>query len=103
MAQSTPQAKYISPCDDVNQAIRIRKIMSDIGEAQGGATIIYCDKMIAILRMKSSWSRVMEKSWSRLMEKISWMIYSPNPFQKVDLKSFEAYLECRPKVSRSVT
>ena len=53
IAQSTAEAEYIAACSAVNQAIRLRRILSELGEKQKSATKIYCDSTSAIAIAKN--------------------------------------------------
>ncbi|XP_074266280.1 secreted RxLR effector protein 161-like [Silene latifolia] len=53
VAQSSAEAEYISAAIATSQAIWLRRILEDIGEAQKDATTIFCDNKSAIAMAKN--------------------------------------------------
>ena len=53
ITQSTADLEYIAACAAVNQAIWLRRILSELGEKQSSATKIYCDSTWAIAIAKN--------------------------------------------------
>lgn len=53
VAQSTAEAEYIAACAAVNQAIWLRRILSEMGLVQKQATKIFCDSKSAVAIAKN--------------------------------------------------
>ncbi|KAG8485839.1 hypothetical protein CXB51_019238 [Gossypium anomalum] len=53
VAQSTAEAEYVAAAGAVNQAIWLRKILTDLNLYQEGATEIYCDNQSAVAIAKN--------------------------------------------------
>ena len=53
MAQSSVEAKYISTTTAANQAIWLRKILSNVGQYQDEAIVIWIDNKSTITIMKN--------------------------------------------------
>ena len=53
ISQSTTKAEYIIACEAANQAVWLKKIMSDICEVQGGDIVIHYDRNSAITLSKN--------------------------------------------------
>ncbi|KAG8479014.1 hypothetical protein CXB51_028903 [Gossypium anomalum] len=53
VAQSTTEAEYVATAGAVNQAIWLRKILTDLNLYQEGATKIYCDNQSAVAIAKN--------------------------------------------------
>ena len=53
MAQSSAEAEYISAAAAANQAIWLRKLLTDLGQNQADATVIWVDNKSAIAIAKN--------------------------------------------------
>lgn len=53
VAQSTAEAEYVAAANAVNQAIWLRKILSDLNLQQNEATVIHCDNKSAVAIAKN--------------------------------------------------
>ena len=48
MVQSSAKAEYISAAAAANQSIWLRKLLTDLGQSQANATVIWVDNKLAI-------------------------------------------------------